>query len=300
VEAGRLSFLWSLHCPPAGALRIRARLFEESSSTHLHFVRLRRDDGAIEERVLSAGEREWAFEEPAGKGTSVGGYVVLGIEHILGGFDHLAFVSALLLVASSLGNVARVVTGFTLAHSLTLALAATGAVRPQAAPVEALIGLSIALVAVENLWLKGTRGTVVPTLVAIGLTGAAAAAAAGVGAVPGTTLLGFALFTACYFALLDRSRRPEALRGAVAFLFGLLHGFGFAAVLAEAGLPPDRLARALLGFNVGVELGQLAVVAVLWMGLAWLSDERRSVVADAGSASVLALGTFWFVTRAFG
>ncbi|MGH7820214.1 MAG: HupE/UreJ family protein, partial [Candidatus Binatia bacterium] len=290
-------FFWTVRCPPEGALRVRASLFEESTSIHLHFARVRRDGGAFEERVLSERDREWRLDGTAGEATSIGGYARLGVEHILGGFDHLAFVLALILVAGSLGGVARVVTGFTIAHSLTLALAATGVVRPDAAPTEALIGLSIALVAVENLWLEGTRAAAVPTVLALGLALTAFLAAAGIGSVPALTLAGFALFTVCYFALLERSRRPETLRGVVAFLFGLLHGFGFAAVLVEAGLPPERLARALLGFNTGVELGQLAVVAPLWAFLRALSGERRRAVVEIGSASVLALGTFWFVTR---
>ena len=88
-----------------------------------------------------------------GAGTSLGEYIALGIEHILTGYDHLAFLLALLLIGSSLGEVAKVVTGFTVAHSITLGLTILGYVRPEARSVEALIGLSIALVAAENVWL---------------------------------------------------------------------------------------------------------------------------------------------------
>src|SRR5262249_28050291 len=155
----------------------------------------------------------------------------------LGGADHLAFLLALLLLGGSLGQLARVVTGFTLAHSLTLALAVLGVVRPERAPIEALIGLSITLVAVENGWWTGGRGRLLPSAVAAVLGLLAVAALAGHGRVPALTLAGLGLFSVCYFGLLERAEDARSLRFAVAFLFGLVHGFGFAAVLTEASLP---------------------------------------------------------------
>ena len=300
-EPGWVLFRWRVGCPPEGALRLRSRLFAETSARHLHFARVERD-GRTAERVLSGGESDWPFETGGDgeSGTGFAGYVVLGVEHILGGADHLAFLLALLLFASSLGVLARVVTGFTIGHSLTLGLAATGVVAPAIEPIEALIGLSIALVAVENLWLLGSRPAAVPAAVAALLAGLAAAALGGRGGVPPMTLAGFALFVPCYFALLGRSGRPGTVRGAVAVLFGLLHGFGFASVLVEAGLPPGRLVQALLGFNLGVEAGQLAVVALLWVALRRANAAWRVRLAEIGSASVLAAGTFWFTVRAFG
>ena len=195
------------------------------------------------------------------EGTALAGYVWLGIVHIATGWDHLAFVFALLLLARRLGEVAALVTSFTAAHSVTLALAVLGTVRPDGAAVEALIGYSIALVAAENAWLLSGRGAAVPVAVAVATSGLASLALFGVGAVAPLVYAGLALFAACHFALLARVERPARLRAAVAFVFGLVHGFGFAGVLAELELPTERLASALFGFNLGVELGQLAVVA---------------------------------------
>jgi len=117
-------------------------------------------------------------------------------------------------------------------------------------------------------------------------------------------LCGLALFAWCYFELVEHAARPELLRWAVAFVFGLVHGFGFASVLVEAQLPPARLAAALLGFNVGVELGQLSVVLLIWPLLRALAGRNyaatRAVVIEYTSAAVCGLGLFWFVTRAFG
>lgn len=305
---GRLAFEWRLRCPPEGELTIESEVLLELSPTHLHFVRLRRDGGAEEERVLSARERRWPLPPAgeatgAGSGTTTGGYVLLGIEHILGGYDHLAFVLALLLVGRHLAEVARVVTGFTVAHSLTLGLAALGLLQPASAPIEALIGLSIALVAAENVWLTQSPRVELPIALALGLLLLAVASGLGVGNVPPLTLAGLALFTLSYFGLLRRSPSPGRWRWSVAFLFGLLHGFGFAGVLAEVGLPPDRLGAALFGFNVGVEIGQLGVVAVIWPLLQIATRAhpvRRQRIIGVGSALVAGLGMFWFVSRHFG
>jgi hypothetical protein len=92
------------------------------------------------------------------------------------------------------------------------------------------------------------------------------------------------------------------LRWFVAFIFGLVHGFGFAGVIAEMALPPDRVAPALFGFNLGVELGQLGIVMLTWPFLRLLSKSERPpggmLVVQLGSAVVLAVGIFWFLTRA--
>jgi len=294
---GRVVVEWRVACGD-GPLAIASDLLLDVAPSHLHFARVVRDGVAGPERVLSEREREWPLDRGT-PGSSLADYTALGVRHILSGWDHLAFLAALLLVARSLGDVARIVTGFTAGHSLTLAAAMLGWAHPERGAVEALIGLSIALVAAENVWLCGARGRAVPAAVTVTLALAAVAAAGGVGCVPAAALGGLTLFAACYFALLGRVRRPLALRWGVAFLFGLVHGFGFAGVLADAGLDAARLARALVGFNGGVELGQLAAVALAWP-LLRAAAHRRLAAAEIGSAAIAGLGVFWFVSRAYG
>jgi hypothetical protein len=295
---GFLAAEWRLDCPVAGAHALHSDLLLDVAPTHLHFARVHVEGGGAEERVLSDAEREWIV---TGDGASLAHYLRLGLEHILGGYDHLAFLLALLLVGGSLGEVARVVTGFTVGHSLTLAATVLGHVRPEPAPIEALIGLSIALVAAENVWLAGGRGRSLPALVAAALGLLAFGGAAGYGTVPALTLGGLALFTLCYFGLLGRLARPGRLRAAVALLFGLVHGFGFASALLEARLESTRLALALAGFNLGVEVGQLAVAALLWPALVLAARHAAAhrALVEVGSAAVGGLGVFWFVTRAY-
>ena len=306
---GRVVYEWGVGCPDKGDLRIRSDLLLDVTASHLHFARVTRDGAAALERVLSDHARAWALpgdprtRPDQAQGTSLTGYIVLGVEHILTGYDHLAFLLALLLIGGTLSEVAKVVTGFTVAHSITLGLTVLGYVRPDIAPVEALIGLSIALVAAENIWLVGGRSSALPRWIAGLLALLAVLAWRGYGRVPSLTLAGLSAFSLCYFGLVQRVTRAAALRWGIAFIFGLVHGFGFAAVLGEAGLPPDRVVHALFGFNAGVELGQLGVVAIVWPTLRLVTRDRmhmRQTVVEVGSAAVLALGIFWFVTRTFG
>lgn len=316
---GRAIFEWRLQCPD-GALAIESALLLDVAPGHLHFARLRGPDGSVSERVLSSAARRWTLPaSPAGTvdadggaafdsgGSSIARYGWLGVQHIATGYDHLVFLLGLLLLAASLREVAVVVTGFTLAHSITLGLAASGRLAPDAAAVEALIGFSIALVAAENSWRLSGGARAVPAAVVAALLAAAALAALGVGAVSALTLAGLALFCGCYFALLQRLQsapplRPWAgrLRFAIAFGFGLVHGFGFAGVLAEIALPPERLLPALLGFNLGVELGQLAALALCWPLLRILARSGAGrPLREAGSALICALGVFWMLSRAY-
>ena len=305
---GWAHFFWRVRCKTAGPASVESRALLEVAPSHMHFARVAAPGVDVRERVLTEADSRWRFENTAeregAEGTSFAEYVVLGVEHIVTGWDHLAFVLALLLLARRVREVAALVTSFTLAHSVTLGLAVLGWVRPDGHAVEALIGYSIALIAAENAWLLGGRGRVVPAVSVLGMTVLGVVALFGVGNVGPVVLLGLALFTGCHFALLDRVAAPGRLRAAVAFAFGLVHGFGFAGVLAEMALPAARLVPALFGFNVGVELGQLAVVALVWPALLWLarsSPDRGALrLAEWGSAAICGLGLFWFVTRTLG
>ncbi len=121
---------------------------------------------------------------------------------------------------------------------------------------------------------------------------------------PAITLIGLAIFTLCYLSLAATQERATRLRPLLTVLFGLIHGFGFASVLMQIGLPTDRLVPTLLGFNIGVEIGQLGIVAALWI-VGTLVVRRfptadYRLTTDTASAALCGLGLFWFVTRAWG
>jgi len=179
-------------------------------------------------------------------------YTRLGVEHILAGLDHLAFVAALMLIVRGWPMLLKTVTAFTVAHSITLALATFGYVALPPPPVEALIALSILLVAVEAIRMR--RGS-------------------------------HSLATDWPWI--------------VAFVFGLLHGLGFAGALLEIGLPQGDIPLALLFFNVGVELGQLLFIGFLVASAAGLR-RLKAMPRHAPVVATYAIGTiaaFWVFER---
>lgn len=209
-------------------------------------------DGPFRVYTLTAGQPTvrlyGSAEDRRGMGEIAAAYTMLGVEHILGGIDHLMFVLALLFLVGFDRRLLWTITAFTVAHSLTLALSALGLLTLRAPPVEATIALSIVLVAGEALHRE-------PTL----------------------------------------SRRLPAV---VAFLFGLVHGLGFAGALKEIGLPENHLSVALLTFNLGVEFGQLLVVGLAYVAYRLLRTRPGFVLARAPALYLIgSVAAFWSIGR---
>ena len=293
AERGWLRVEWRVRCgsPPRS---LHSQLFT-SLTNHVHFATVLGAEPI--DLVLSSMAPKAAIDatgRAAGAG-GIGSYLRLGVEHILSGWDHIAFLLLLIVVARKLREVAVLVTGFTVGHSVTLAAAALGVVVPHARAVEATIAASILVVALENGGMEQVRGGALVILGALALFAASAA----FGGLP--AFWGLALFTACYFALLRTLRGTGRLRWLIACLFGFVHGLGFSGVLLEQEFPRGQLIQALFGFNIGVELGQLAIVAGIWPLLQWLRmRDFGPAVVDSTSFVGAAAGTFALVVRVFG
>jgi hypothetical protein len=169
--------------------------------------------------------------------------------------------------------------------------------------IESLIGFTIALVAAENIGVASHSGARIALGAGATLIVLAAVSLLMGNGLPAHTYLGLALFSVCYLMLAKDRAQATRLRPVLTVLFGLIHGFGFASVLLEIGLPAKRLALALLGFNAGVEIGQLAIVFTLWLVAALALRLRPAADSrlgfDLASAGLCALGLYWFVVRAF-
>jgi len=242
-------------CPPLGRpLVYRVTLFQEIDPAARHVVTVDGDErrlgllGVAHPGMRLSGVR-------AGLGETLRYYVVAGIEHIAIGYDHIAFLLAVIVLGRRFWPLFAAVTAFTVAHSITLTLAVLGLVVVPSRIVEVLIAATIVYVAAENFFIRDIRH-----------------------------------------------------RWWLTFAFGLVHGFGFASVLREYGIPDHALVPALAAFNVGVEVGQVLVVAIAV--LAWragfalsgkagvhgdaLLQRRVSLVVSAG---VLLLGLYWLAER---
>lgn len=252
------SVMLSLACRPAGEPAIRYTLLREADATHRGIARVALDGQPAVVRLLDPQQTAAA----SGDARPATAFFAEGVHHIVTGWDHLLFLLCLLLPAAmrrtaagwqpvarwrdAVLPVAGIVTAFTLAHSITLALAALGHVSVPSSVIEPAIAATIVLAAIDNLRpIFGRR------------------------------------------------------RGLVTFLFGLVHGFGFAGVLAELQLPAGEFASALLRFNLGLEAGQLAIVVAVTALLYALRGSRGYPrwAIGGGSFAAIALGVAWFVER---
>lgn len=246
----------SFYATRPGHLAVEARLFNHLPARHQQFLTVVDLNGqALGKKMLTPQSASCEFDLTASQDTdkpqlaSFSGFLLLGMEHILTGYDHLLFLLALLLVCRGFNSAIQIITCFTIAHSITLAAATFNVVQMSSRVVEPMIAASIVYVGVENL------------------------------------------------------ARPEGPKGRwlLTFAFGLVHGLGFASVLRDLGIAAGKtgVAVPLVAFNVGVELGQIAVAAVL-LPLIWKLRDRPVFLkrgVPVCSALVALAGSYWFVQR---
>ena len=207
-------------------------------------------------RIIRADEPFYTIPREPTISEVVYAYLVLGIDHILLGIDHLLFVLALVIITTGKWKIVKTVTAFTIAHSITLSLAALGFFQIPIPPVEAVIALSIVFLAYEILKHREGKNSLT-------------------------------------------YQRPWL----VAFVFGLLHGFGFASALSETGLPQSNIPTALAFFNIGVELGQLAFVAIVLVFLFLANNLRITWPVWTKKVPIYTIGAvacFWLIERVVG
>jgi hydrogenase/urease accessory protein HupE len=219
-------------------------------------IRVQSFSGITHSKLLDPGEITWEIPAKENKSQVAKDYTLLGISHILEGYDHLLFLACLILIAGTGRKILITVTGFTIAHSIALVLSTLNLVTVPIAPVEAVIALSIVFLATEIA--KEPRDTL--------------------------------------------TYRYPAL---VSVCFGLLHGFGFAAVLKEIGLPQTELATSLLFFNIGVEIGQIIfilVVIALYKILITLTKSSNDILGKLEVPAAYVVGSqaaFWMIERIY-
>jgi hydrogenase/urease accessory protein HupE len=234
-------------CEKPGKTTVDFKLVDRLSAGHRHLAHVVTIDGE-QDLVAFKGSESFTFGSDAPPPSRTV-FFSIGVEHILLGFDHLVFLFGLVLVGGRLRSMLAVITAFTAAHSITLALAVLGVFAPPPAVIEPLIALSIAYVGVENFFVKSAQG-----------------------------------------------------RWRITAPFGLVHGFGFAGALAEVGVPKDDVPLTLLLFNLGVEAGQLLVMAAV-LPILWLLRKKGMLnekSTRALSVVVIVLGVFWLIERVLG
>lgn len=232
-----------------GTFTLYYAIFDRVGERHTNLASIEQNGQREEEIVFTKFEPDYLYDTSVNAALSelLFKFFKLGVKHIFLGYDHILFLLALIVV-SQFWDLVKVITAFTVAHTITLILAALDLVYLPPRLIETGIAATIMYVALENLWVKSTRH-----------------------------------------------------RWLLTFCFGLVHGFGFANVLHDLGLPAKGLVRCLVSFNVGVELGQIAIVLILLPVSIWLS---RRTFRDRGrnlcSVLIFLFGMAWFIERAFG
>jgi hypothetical protein len=299
-------FEFVFRCQDGKPVQLHSDAFVDLAPTHVNFAQVQTDKGEFIEQLLTKDRQTLDMSEGAGnrlQNASFLEYVRLGVMHIFTGVDHMSFLVGLVLISRRLKDLLFVVTGFTIGHSCTLALAVTGILRPHAEYIDALVALTIALIGAENFAVATRR----PAVLAAGLGGMLLVMALlklfGLGGLPALLLLGAGLFSANYLMISGHLRDAGRLRLVVTLVFGLIHGFGFASDLLEMRLPVGRLAELLVGFNLGVDVGQVTLVLSILGITALLMRAKlalpRPIVVDLASTYLVGLGVFWFLTRSY-
>lgn len=306
ATGGMYRFEFVFQCPADRNFELGTSAFFELVPSHTNYAQIQTGDGGFVEQLITRDRQLLDVTQVSGRELESAGfltYVRLGILHIFTGLDHQAFLVGLILLSRRLKDLVFVITGFTVGHSLTLALAFTGVLRPHGEYIDALIGLTIALVGSEIVARNSGRPGVIATGLACLLAFMASVSLAGAGGMPPLLLAGAALAAASYLMISGRLHDTIRLRVGVTVVFGLVHGFGFAAGLLEMRLPAENLAKLLFGFNLGVEIGQITLVLAV-LGLAALAVRAglavpRRMAGDLTAMMLIAVGLFWFVSRSY-
>ena len=311
AKPGYLRLGASFNCPGSLAEKppiIQIGSFFPVAASHVHYARIAAAGQSAQEYLFTESRQQHQIALAQGQWSdslerAFTQYTALGLEHIFTGIDHIAFLLAMILLLQPMRSLVLMVSGFTIGHSITLCLTVLGWISLDTMVVEALIGFTIALVAAENIaastgsYRQITLGAAALIVIMILLSLNPATAPA----LPILSLLGLLIFTLSYLPGIHGQSGSVATRPALSLAFGLIHGFGFAAILQEIGLPNDQLWPALLGFNIGVELGQLMILAAVYIVFKTLKtvvsipDSAR----DISSALLCGLGLYWFIARSY-
>jgi len=260
-QAIRLRLRYDAAQPP-GALTIRCGLFPYDPR-HKTFINIYQNDALARQLIFTreTAQQSYAAGREQSTLTVISQFFREGVHHIFIGPDHILFIIGLLLLGGTLRQLLKIVTAFTVAHSITLALATLGILNPSARVIEPLIALSIVFVGMHTTYtLVKSKGK----------------------------------------DAVEKAKPERDLRLLFAFCFGFVHGFGFAGVLRELELPRAALGWSLFSFNLGVEFGQACIVVAVAPLLA-LSYKRSHLlgwrITATASLAVIVMGAFWFIQR---
>ena len=309
TEQGTIAIEHTYSIKANSLLIIEMNAFYEVSSNHTHYATHKTIDGKNRSIIVNQNNRTIEITPNSQKlqdenfKNVLFGYINLGFTHILSGLDHLVFLLVLLLLCRSLKELIFTATGFTIGHSVSLFLAASNLLIPNTKIIESLIGFTIVIAAIEAIRLpimelKRVRVFSMMLFISIFVISIFTAYINN-----SLLIIGMGLLTISYLRLIEDENASSKYRPVLAAIFGIIHGFGFANILNEIGIIKANFLLALLGFNIGVELGQILVLSLLWFIYVHMKRNMKNKhfagIRTLLSSILLAIGLYWFITRSF-
>ena len=303
-QEGSLNLSLNFECPSNKEIKIINNALFNLVQSHIHIARIYIDNNLYTEKALFFNDQSIDLNEEKENNSfsnSFYKFFSLGLDHILSGYDHLLFILGLLLLVTNLKRLLLVITGFTIGHSLTLSLSVINIIQVKSSLVEALIGYTIMFVGLEYLYKQNNDHRVsmifITTLSLLLLI---------FGNLinpnfPYFLILGILLFSLGYFYLLKNLNSENNLLSIITIIFGLIHGFGFGGFLLGSKISSENIFSGLLGFNLGVEVGQIIFVLLILLIYKLLMTLKITkiieVMKNLSFFAVVFFGFFFFIQR---
>ena len=303
-QEGSLNLSLNFECPSNKEIKIINNALFNLVQSHIHIARIYIDNNLYTEKALFFNDQSIDLNEEKENNSfsnSFNKFFSLGLDHILSGYDHLLFILGLLLLVTNLKRLLLVITGFTIGHSLTLSLSVINIIQVKSSLVEALIGYTIMFVGLEYLYKENNDHRV--SMIFITKLSLLLLIFGNLinPNFPYFLILGILLFSLGYFYLLKNLNSENNLLSIITIIFGLIHGFGFGGFLLGSKISSENIFSGLLGFNLGVEVGQIIFVLLILLIYKLLMTLKITKIMDImknlSFFAVVFFGFFFFIQR---
>ncbi len=303
-DEGYLRYELTFKCPSEENIKIINNALFNVIQSHIHIARIYLENDLLTEKALFFNDQSVDISEKETQlsfFSSFQNFFYSGLNHILGGYDHLLFILGLLIIVTNLNRLILIITGFTIGHSLTLFLSLVEIVQVNASIVESLIGFTIMFVGLEYFY-KHNNGKLLslgylvillPLLFILSFITNIQFS--------GFLMMGLLLFSVGYFLLKENLKNSDNLLLLITIVFGLIHGFGFGGFLLNTEINSGNILSGLLGFNLGVEFGQILFVFAALLIFQLVNFIRLNFIInlfkDTSFALLICFGLYFFIQR---
>ena len=303
-DEGYLRYELEFQCPSEENIKIINNALFNVIQSHIHIARIYLENDLLTEKALFFNDQSVDISEKETQlsfFSSFKNFFYSGLSHILGGYDHLLFILGLLIIVTNLNRLILIITGFTIGHSLTLFLSLVEIVQVNASIVESLIGFTIMFVGLEYFY-KHNNGKllsigylilILPLLFILSFITNIQFS--------GFLMMGLLMFSVGYFFLKENLKNSDNLLILITIVFGLIHGFGFGGFLLNTEINSGNILSGLLGFNLGVEFGQILFVLGVLLIFQLVNFIRLNFIInlfkDTSFALLICFGLYFFIQR---